>query len=269
MARLTAVATTVVVAAALTLGCGVKKEVHQKALDDLSATRTKLEETEAERDAKAKRVSELEGDLSTASASLDELSTAEREKRKRIEKLLKDMEATEGELVALRKQKEQSDKRLDAFRKLNERFRALVDTGKLQVDFRNGQMVLKLPSGVLFASGKAKLSREGETALTEVLGILKEFKGRRFLIAGHTDNLRVRSRKFKNNWVLSTARAVSIVEFMIEAGFAPKNLAAAGYGEFDPVAPNDSEENRQLNRRIEIILVPDLSELPNLTADPS
>ncbi len=269
MARLTATAATIVVAAALTLGCGVKKEVHQKALSDLSATQTKLKETEADRDAKAARVDELEGDLSTASANLDQLSAAEREKRKRIEKLLKDMDATESEKLALRKQQEQTKKRLDAFSKLNERFRALVDTGKLQVDFRNGQMVLKLPSGVLFASGKANLSKAGETALAEVLEILKEFRDRRFLIAGHTDNLRVRSRRFKNNWYLSTARAVSILEFMIEAGFAPKNLGAAGYGEFDPVAPNDSDENRQLNRRIEIILIPDLSELPNLTADPS
>jgi chemotaxis protein MotB len=59
---------------------------------------------------------------------------------------------------------------------------------------------------------------------------------------------------------------MSVVTFMIEAGFDPKNLAAAGYGEFDPVAPNDTPENKQLNRRIEIILVPDLSELPNLTS---
>lgn len=267
MVRLTAVL--VFAAFVMTLGCGIKKEVHQKALDDLAATRDKLSDTESDRDAKKKRVKELEGELTTASASLSELSAAEREKRERIQKLMKDMEATESELLALRKQQEQTKKRLDAFSKLNNRFRALVDTGKLQVDFRNGQMVLKLPSGVLFASGKAKLSSAGETALAEVLEILKEFQGRRFLIAGHTDNLKVRSRRFKSNWHLSTARAVSILEFMIEAGFAPKSLGAAGYGEFDPVAPNDSAENRQLNRRIEIILVPDLSELPNLTADPS
>ena len=54
---------------------------------------------------------------------------------------------------------------------------------------------------------------------------------------------------------------------MIDVGFPAKNVGAAGYGEFDPVAPNDTKENKQLNRRIEIILVPDLSELPNLTAE--
>lgn len=263
MSRLTNCAIPVVIAG-LIAGCGVKKEIHQKALDDLAATQRRLSETESDRNAKNKRVKELEGELSTATASLDQLSAAEREKRERLDKVMKEMEVTEAELVALRKQQEQSKK---AFRQLTERFRALVDTGKLQVEFRKGQMVLKLPSGVLFDSGKSELSKAGEAALTEVLDILKEFKDRRFLIAGHTDNVPVRSSRYKNNWQLSTARAVSVLEFMIEAGFEPKNLGAAGYGEFDPVAPNDTADNRQLNRRIEIILVPDLSELPNLKVD--
>ncbi|MEO1175125.1 MAG: OmpA family protein, partial [Myxococcota bacterium] len=90
-------------------------------------------------------------------------------------------------------------------------------------------------------------------------------RDRRFLIAGHTDDQRIRTKRFPNNWHLSTARAVSVLEFFVDQGFTPNNLAAAGYGEFSPVAPNDSKENRALNRRIEIILVPDLSELPNLT----
>jgi chemotaxis protein MotB len=126
-------------------------------------------------------------------------------------------------------------------------------------------MVLKLPSGILFASGQADLSKPGQQALTEVTNILLEFKDRRFVIAGHTDTVPIKSRKFKDNWDLSTNRALSVVQFMVAAGFPAKNLAASGYGEFDPVAPNDTEENKQLNRRIEIILVPDLSELPTLT----
>ena len=121
------------------------------------------------------------------------------------------------------------------------------------------------PNGLCVA---AYLSKAGQSALSEVLDVLIAFKDRRFVIAGHTDDRKIRTRKFKNNWDLSTARAVSVVQFMIKAGYAAGNLAAAGYGEFDPVSPNDTSEGRQLNRRIEIILVPDLSELPTLTADP-
>ncbi len=249
----------------LASGCGVKKEVHQACLDELTSTQNSLRTTEQDRDSKAERIAALEGELEMATAQMTE---AERETQKRIGELTKDMQATRTELVALREQRDKAQSRLEAFRELNERFRSLVDTGKLQVEFRNGQMVIKLPSGVLFASGQATISDTGEVALTEVLDILKAFQDRRFLVTGHTDNLPIRSRRFKNNWYLSTARAVSVLEYMIEAGFSPGNLGAAGYGEFDPVASNDTEENRQLNRRIEIILVPDLSELPNLT-DPS
>jgi chemotaxis protein MotB len=232
--------------------CGVKKETHQKALDELSATRAELDETRRQRD-------ELSGKLDTTSAEKGEASA-------RANKLAADMQATEAELIELRKQREASEKRLAAFRQLKDRFAKLVDTGKLQVGFRNGQMMLKLPSGILFASGKAELSKDGQASLAEVLGVLAEFKDRRFVIAGHTDADPIKSKQFKDNWELSAARAMSVTQFMIKAGFDPKNLAAAGYGEFDPVAANDNDTNKQLNRRIEIILVPDLSELPNLTS---
>jgi chemotaxis protein MotB len=231
-------------AVAMVAGCGVKKEVHQKALDDLSATQAELSKTKKERD-----------------GLKDQLGMTEEERGR----LAKGKEATEAELAELRKQREAAEKRLAAFRDLKKRFAKLVDTGKLEVGFRNGQMVLKLPSGILFASGQADLSKPGQQALTEVTNILLEFKDRRFVIAGHTDTVPIKSRKFKDNWDLSTNRALSVVQFMVAAGFPAKNLAASGYGEFDPVAPNDTEENKQLNRRIEIILVPDLSELPTLT----
>jgi chemotaxis protein MotB len=225
-------------------GCGVKKEVHQKALDELTATQAELAETRKQRDDLKSQLGITEGERG---------------------KLAQGMAATEAELAELRKQREAAEKRLAAFRELKQRFAKLVDTGKLQVGFRNGQMVLKLPSGILFPSGQADLTKEGQAALTEVTTILLEFKDRRFVIAGHTDTDPIKSKKFKSNWDLSTARALSVVQFMITAGFPSTSLAASGYGEFDPVAANDTEENKQLNRRIEIILVPDLSELPTLT----
>jgi chemotaxis protein MotB len=240
---------------ALLSACGVKKEVHQKALDTLATCQGELQ---AARKLAAQRA-----------ARINELETETNNERSAKEALQKAGKATEKELEELRKQREAAEKRLTAYRALQEKFRKLADTGKLKVDFRNGQMVLKLPSGVLFPSGQAKLSDTGKTALGEILSILLEFRDRRFMVAGHTDNVPIKSRHFRNNWALSTARAVSVVEFMIDAGFDPTQVAATGYGEFDPVAPNDSEDGKQLNRRIEIILVPDLSELPNLASEPA
>ncbi|MEM6733653.1 MAG: OmpA family protein, partial [Myxococcota bacterium] len=125
----------------------------------------------------------------------------------------------------------------------------------------------ELANNVLFDSGKTELKDEGKEALTQVAQVLTTIGDRDFLIAGHTDDQRIRTKRFPNNWHLSTARAVSVLEFFVDQGFTPENLAAAGYGEFSPVAPNDDKDNRALNRRIEIILVPDLSELPNLTEE--
>jgi chemotaxis protein MotB len=247
--------------ALLFAGC-VKKSTHQKALADnerlqgeLSSTQQKLSETEQTLSA---RIKELEQRLGI----LDETT---RTKEAELGKVRGEKEATLAELAELRRQKEAAEKRIAAYKALQDKFRALVDTGKLEIVFRNGQMTLKLPSGILFPSGSADLSKNGQAAITDVVQVLMEFQDRRFLVAGHTDIAPIKTAKFPNNWYLSTARANSVVQHMIKQGFPPKSLAAAGYGEFDPVAPNDNEQGREQNRRIEIILLPNLEELPSLT----
>ena len=262
------------VAASLAVGCGIKKETHQKALTRITALEGDLETTTSDRDRLRTRTKSLEDELSSTQAERDKKSEAQRAQEERIKKLIAEMSAgqeqSEEQLAELKAELEELRRQRDkaALRAINEKFRALVDTGKLDVGFRNGQMVLKLPSEVLFASAQGDLSKTGKAALTEVLDVLLEFKDRRFLVAGHTDNVVVRSRKYKNNWNLASARAVSVVQFMIEVGFDPDKLGAAGYGEFDPIEPNNTKEGRAKNRRIEIILVPDLSDLPDLLTEP-
>lgn len=245
-------------------GCLVKESTYRKALDanarlerELAASKRKQEEIEK---TLSDRIKELEAQLGTLDA------TTQR-KESELGKMRGEKEATEKELAELRRQKEAAEKRIAAYKALQNKFRALVDTGKLQVVFRNGQMTLKLPSGILFPSGSDHLSKDGKAALTEVVKILMQFKDRRFVVAGHTDNQPIKTSEFPNNWYLSTARANSVVQFMIKQQFPAQNLAASGYGEFDPVAKNDSDIGREQNRRIEIILVPNLEELPSLTGD--
>ncbi len=220
--------------------CGVKKEIHQKCVDTLAQRESDLAALQKKYgidvDAEAKKLAALRGDK----------------------------ENVEKELDDLRKQKAKDDERLAAFRDLRDRLKKLTDTGKLEVAFRDGQMILKLPSEILFPSGKAKLSKEGEVALNDVLKILIDFKDRKFMVAGHTDNVPIKSGQFPNNWILSTARAVSVVLAMVETGFPPNGVIAAGMGEFAPVASNDDPAGREKNRRIEIVLLPNLSDLPNL-----
>lgn len=249
---------------ALNSGCLVKKSTYDKALAHVSDLEGQLAEEQKQRLDREGRIKGLEGDLDKLRGEYDSTSKLSEEE---LRKIKGEKEATESELTELRKQRDAQEQRLAAYRQLQDRFRSLVDSGKLQIGFRNGQMVVKLPSSILFPSGSDQLSSAGQAALTEVTTILLEFKDRRFLIAGHTDNVPIKTRQFRNNWVLSTARAVTMVEFMVAHGMPPTNVAAAGYGETDPVAPNDTDASRELNRRIEIILVPNLSELPQLTGD--
>jgi chemotaxis protein MotB len=242
-------------------GCVVKKSTHQKALDHISDLEGRIANLEKEEADRKERIRLLDEELAKARGDLE---TRDQD----LTKVRGEKEATVAELEELRKQRDAQEKRLAAYRDLQNKFRALVDSGKLEIGFRNGQMVVKLPSSILFASGASELSPAGKAALGDVTKVLVEFKDRRFLIAGHTDNVPIKTRQFRNNWVLSTARAVSVLEFMIANGMPAANVAAAGYADQDPVAANDSEPNKELNRRIEIILVPNLSELPSLT-DPT
>ncbi len=253
---------------ALATGCGVKKDTHQKALNTIKSLEGQLADANEEIADKDGRIKLLEGDVARIKADLDSLMSSKGVTEEELSKVRGEKEATEAELVELRKQRDAAEKRLSAYRDLQKRFKELVDAGALEIAFRNGQMTLKLPAGVLFPSGSADLSKAGRTTLTQVTEALMAFKDRRFLVAGHTDNDPIKTRKFKNNWYLSTARAVSVLEFMIGAGFPAQGLAAAGYADKDPVGDNATPAGKELNRRIEIILVPDLSELPQLSEEP-
>jgi chemotaxis protein MotB len=242
-----------VLVAVLVAGC-VKKSTYESALAENNRLKQHAIATEGNLNARIQGLQE----------ALDRLEKTRKSGEAELGRVRGEKSATEQELAELRRQKDAAEKRIAAYKALQQKFRALVDTGKLQVVFRNGQMMLKLPSSILFASGSADLSKAGQAALGEVVDVLMQFKDRRFVVAGHTDNQPIRTRAFKNNWYLSTARANSVVQFMIQQKFPATNLAAAGYGEFDPVAANDKEPNRELNRRIELILVPNLEELPTL-----
>jgi chemotaxis protein MotB len=121
-----------------------------------------------------------------------------------------------------------------------------------------------LKQDILFPSGSADLSEIGIETLQEVAAALAEFPDRGFQVEGHTDNVPIKTARFPSNWELSTARAVAVVKLFKGSGIGGGNLSAAGYGEFQPRAANESSDGRTLNRRIEVVMVPDLQTLPDL-----
>lgn len=156
--------------------------------------------------------------------------------------------------------------RLETYRGLLRQLRTMIDAGHLRVRILRNRMVVELPEAVLFDSGSADVKPAGREVLTALAPVLTGVQSRAFQVAGHTDDVPIRTRRFPSNWELSLGRAMAVTRLLIEAGLPPTRVSAAGYADTEPVAPNDDDAGRQQNRRIEIVLVPNLEELPDLTA---
>ena len=174
------------------------------------------------------------------------------------------LEDAKARMEELRKAQAATEARTALFRQLLQKFKKLTDAGQLRIELRDGRMILQLPNDVLFDSGQAALKGEGQRAIGQVGAVLKTLGGRKFQVAGHTDNVPIDRAKFATNWELSTARALAVVHFLVTQGVPSESLSAAGYGEYAALVANDSPEKRAKNRRIEISLVPALDELVNL-----
>ena len=133
----------------------------------------------------------------------------------------------------------------------------------LTVKVKNGKVYVSLAEQLLFGSGSIVVDRKGEGALQQLTKAIKDQKDIRVMIEGHTDNVPIaaRTKYFEDNWDLSVLRATSISKILIKGGMSPNQITAAGKGEYSPIAPNDNPQNKQKNRRTEIIVTPNLDEL--------
>jgi chemotaxis protein MotB len=172
--------------------------------------------------------------------------------------------AAQTRLAELDEERNEIRDQLEEFQQLTQQFRRMIDSGRLDVTFRRGRMIVELPDKVLFPSGSAQLTEDGKKALSEVAKILRSMRSRRYIVAGHTDNVPVSTAEFPSNWELSTARALKVTGALIHGGLRPEQLVAAGYSQYDPVARNGNDAGKQKNRRIEIILEPRLRPLPGM-----
>ncbi|HEY0466801.1 MAG TPA: OmpA family protein, partial [Polyangiaceae bacterium] len=174
--------------------------------------------------------------------------------------LAQSLDKAKRRLEELRKAQAATEQRAALFRDLALKLKKMVDAGELKISLRDGRMVLQLPNEVLFDSGRTELKPAGKDALVSVAQVLKTIEKRHLQVAGHTDNVPIQNAAFASNWELSCARALAVVRFLIAQGVAPDLLSAAGYGQFDPAAGNDTPAGRQSNRRTEIVLQPNIDE---------
>lgn len=283
----------VVVVVALSIGCVSlgDHEALQKQLADtkskLEGERSSLQRALAEEEARSKelerKVKELAASLEQRGADLEaketELQTLAGQKselegqntdleaklaamvkdKSRLSASVEDMKAA---LADLSKRKAEADRRIAEFKGLLERFKGLIDAGKLRVKIVDGRMVVALATDILFSSGSAHLSKDGKASIEEVAQILTSIPDRKFQVEGHTDNVPIRTPQYPSNWELAAARALTVVKTMVDAGMPAERVSAASFGENKPAVSNETKEGRDANRRIEIVVMPDLSSLP-------
>jgi chemotaxis protein MotB len=135
-----------------------------------------------------------------------------------------------------------------------------ISRGEITITRLADQLNVNIVDKILFPSGEAELTEQGRGLLTRVGKILLQAKSKRIKVEGHTDNIPIHAKlqsRFETNWELSVLRATHVVRFLEELiGLQPGNLEAAGFGQYRPIASNNTRQGRALNRRIEILLLP-------------
>lgn len=239
-------------------------------LETLQASYNALEaNSSASIAANSQKNRELLSQLEAKQAELSAKEKALTQERSRLEQLQRDLadrSSRVDELESVIASKDASMRALkDAISK------ALTDfEGKgLTVEQRDGKVYVSLENKLLFASGSWTVGANGKTAVVELGKVLGENPDIAVLIEGHTDDVPYGgSGNLKGNWDLSAKRATAIVNILREnKTIDPKNLTAAGRGEYAPIAPNDTPENKAKNRRIEVVLTPKLDEVTALLKD--
>lgn len=247
---------------ALVLCACVPKGRYTEAMDESSRLAGEVERLQgivADQDDSLRR---LQSQVEASQAALEETNRKLAAKIAEAGALAEDIEAMKQALAEAELRKARADAALEAYRDLVARFQALIDAGTLRVKIVDGRMVVELATDILFPPGSSSLSRDGKQALTEVAEVLASIEGREYQVAGHTDDVPIMTERFPSNWHLGAARAIAVVRVLQRGGLGPERVSAASFAEHQPVDTNRTTEGKANNRRIEIVIVPDLSDLP-------
>ncbi|NQT32874.1 MAG: OmpA family protein [Candidatus Omnitrophica bacterium] len=165
----------------------------------------------------------------------------------------------QAQVYGLEKQQAEERKRFEeAKRMLESKFRNEIRDQNISLTMDERGLVIILSDDILFDSGKADLKKGAFPVLNNVIAVIKKKVPNKDVgISGHTDNVPIKYSNWKTNWELSTARATNVLYYLEKKGISPARLSATGYGEYRTIASNDTEEGRAMNRRVEIVILPE------------
>jgi len=281
----------VVLLAAGLSACSVMQSTYQKKVDEADTLTKRLAVLQEKNDDLIAENAVLKADLARMTVQGEKLTTDlsyvtdQRDKavadREELDRILKsrsdslsqsivelrgkvaDLDAENGKLKAenarLAKAKEQVQKVSSTYENMIEKMKSEISKGQVTISELKGKLTVNMVDSILFDSGKAEVKKGGLEVLGKVISILKDVKDKSIRIEGHTDNVpisRSLAQRYPTNWELSAARAINVARYLQDEGIDPGQLSAVAYGEWKPVAENDTPEGRAKNRRIEIVLVP-------------
>ncbi len=247
------------------VACGIPKEQYdkdlaelnttlaKKAADDLGAAKAACDQNLADRDAayttaKSDAARKAADEAGTLKKALDDCTNKGGDSAKKFATCTIERDEAKQKLQRVE----------SSINKVRDALSAMSAAGKLQVKVQRGFLVIALQGDILFDSGKSDLKADAKPVLLELASVLKALPDRLFQVAGHTDNAGAEDL----NWTLSIQRALNVVKFLIkDGGVDGKNLSAGGYAMYQPVADNASDDGKKGNRRVEFLLIPNLSEI--------
>ena len=274
---------------AMAVGGCVTTETHTKTLTELEAAKktsaqlqkqmTSLQQNLDQEATRRKAAEQQAASLAQEREALASGSVSAQEKITKLQKQASDLEADGARIAKEREQlrqeqsqlattleqerlaKEEEIKRLTRTQEeLSKSLQDEISKGNITIQQVRDRLTINMVDRVLFDSGQAQVKPAGVKVLKQVGDVLNKITDKQIRIEGHTDNVPISSKlqdRFKTNWELSTARATTVVRYLIDQGGVDRQyLSAVGYADTHPLASNDSEEGRSSNRRIEIVLYP-------------
>ena len=240
-------------------------EKLQEAREDLAGKNARIQALEDQQKGLQQALKAAEAKYAKLQESLDKSQTNASQNNISIEKLVDQINESNQYIRHLVEVKSKSDSLNMVLTNNLTRSLSKEELKEVDVQVLKGVVYISLADNMLYKSGSYEINSRAAETLSKIAKIIKDYKDYDVLIEGNTDNVPIKKTNIRNNWDLSTLRASSVVQALQnDYGVDPKRLTAGGRGEYNPIAPNDTEVGKQRNRRTQIIITPKLDEFMDL-----
>ncbi|TAL39028.1 MAG: endoflagellar motor protein [Spirochaetes bacterium] len=197
--------------------------------------------------------------------NIKELDALKKSYEARISDLQREIQSLNNEISSLKKltaaQKAELDRMDEQRNELAKQLESEISKGQIRLKKLHNKLIINIDDKISFDSGSAQLKKEILPALDKITRILAEYPENTIMVEGHTDNIPIFTAQFRDNWQLSTERALAVLGYLLlNKKLNAGRFGAAGFADFHPIVPNDTDVNRSLNRRVDLVVIPRVAE---------